>query len=249
MRYSIIRFPGSNCDYDSYYIAEKRNNTTSFIWHKDTSLQNPDVVILPGGFSYGDYLRCGIIARFSPIIKEVVKFAGNGGFVLGICNGFQILTECGLLPGALMMNRDLKFICQHQYVKVCNNRTAFTSLMEQDSILDLPIAHKEGNYYIDKKGHEQLLDNEQIVFRYSSKERHTDEKANPNGSLDNIAGIINTKGNVLGMMPHPERNAEVLRRKERTDKSSLNPGNRIQDEKADGANLFASIEKYFHSSS
>ncbi|MBW6516109.1 MAG: phosphoribosylformylglycinamidine synthase subunit PurQ [Candidatus Cloacimonetes bacterium] len=230
VKYSIITFPGSNCDHDSYYIALKRNNKVNLIWHKDTDLQNPDIVILPGGFSYGDYLRCGIIARFSPIINEVVKFAQRGGLVLGICNGFQILTECGLLPGALMMNRDLKFICQHQYISVSNNKTPFTHLLIKGNTIDIPIAHKEGNYFIDNEGLKELEDNEQIVFQYSDKYGNISASFNPNGSIKNIAGIINKTGNVLGMMPHPERNAEDFSGSE------------------DGSKIFASLEQSFLSS-
>ncbi len=227
IRYSIVTFPGSNCDHDSYYIAQKRGNQVNLVWHKDTDLLNPDIVIIPGGFSYGDYLRCGIIARFSPIISEVVKFARKGGMVLGICNGFQILTECGLLPGALMMNRDLKFICQHQYIKVCNNSTKFTKHLQKNEVIDIPIAHKEGNFYIDQDGLQELIDHEQIVFKYCDKNGFINEKSNPNGSLENIAGIINRTGNVLGMMPHPERNADDFSGTE------------------DGIKIFASIEQSY----
>lgn len=227
LRYSVVTFPGSNCDHDSYHIARKREHNVNMIWHKDSDLQRPDIVILPGGFSYGDYLRCGIIARFSPIISEVVKFANRGGLVLGICNGFQILTECGLLPGALMMNRDLKFICQHQYVKVCNNKTPFTCNLPEGAVIDVPIAHKEGNYYIDEKGLQELKDNGQIVFRYCNHESIFSEQYNPNGSIDNIAGVINQAGNVMGMMPHPERNAEDFTGTE------------------DGSKIFSSLEIFF----
>ncbi|MCB5230692.1 MAG: phosphoribosylformylglycinamidine synthase subunit PurQ [Candidatus Cloacimonetes bacterium] len=225
MKYSIITFPGSNCDYDSYYVAKQRGNIVNQIWHKDTDLKNPDVVILPGGFSYGDYLRCGVIARFSPIIKEVTKFAEKGGLVIGICNGFQILTECGLLPGALMLNRDLQFICQHQHLKVINANTPFTNQTRQDEVLDLPIAHKEGNYYIDNDGLKRLQDNNQIVLRYCNADGSIDEHSNPNGALNDIAGIINDQGNVFGLMPHPERNADVY------------------CQSPDGAKIFDSIEK------
>jgi phosphoribosylformylglycinamidine synthase len=234
MRCSIVRFPGSNCDYDSYYVLQERNHQVRFIWHKDNDLQEPDIVILPGGFSYGDYLRCGIIARFSPIVGEVIKFANRGGLVLGICNGFQILTECGLLPGVLMMNRDLKFVCQHQKVKVCNNKTPFSNIMAEGELLDFPIAHKDGNFFIDDYGLQQLQDNDQIVFRYyNDNSSSRADSRNPNGSLDDIAGIINQSGNVLGLMPHPERNAEVTPTK---------------DEKADGTKLFASLESFFQTS-
>ena len=229
IRYSVITFPGSNCDNDSFYIARQRNNTVNMIWHKETDLQKPDIVIIPGGFSFGDYLRCGIIARFSPIVTEVIKYANRGGLVLGICNGFQILTECGLLPGSLMMNAQLHFVCKHQYLKAVSTNTPFTSLLDPDSIIDIPIAHKEGNYHIDQEGFKILQDNNQIVFRYCSSEGLIDSANNPNGSIYNIAGIVNANGNVLGMMPHPERNA--------LDFSGS----------SDGSLIFASIENYIQS--
>ncbi|MCD4651313.1 MAG: phosphoribosylformylglycinamidine synthase subunit PurQ [Candidatus Cloacimonetes bacterium] len=208
MKYSIIQFPGSNCDHDSFYIPHIRGHKVEMIWHKETNLKDPDIVFLPGGFSYGDYLRAGAIAKFSPIIGEVVKFANRGGYVIGVCNGFQVLTETGLLPGALMMNKHLKFICKHQHIRVENNTTSFTSKAKAGQVLDVPIAHKEGNYYIDEAGLTQLKDNGQIVFRYCDVAGNLSEKSNPNGSKDNIAGLCNIKGNVLGMMPHPERAAE-----------------------------------------
>ncbi|PID29049.1 MAG: phosphoribosylformylglycinamidine synthase I [Candidatus Cloacimonadota bacterium] len=227
LRYNIIQFPGSNCDYDSYHIAEIRGNEAEFVWHKDTVLKNPDIVILPGGFSYGDYLRAGAIAKFSPIIKEVIKFANNGGLVLGICNGFQILTECGLLPGSLTMNNHLDFICKHQEIKVINNATPFTEELKEGQILKIPIAHKEGNYAIDEDGLKKLRENNQILFRYCGTDGKIDEDNNPNGSVYNIAGICNEKGNVLGMMPHPERAAE----------KGVLPN-------TDGTGIFDSMEKY-----
>ncbi len=226
MKYSVVTFPGSNCDHDSYYVALKRNNEVNLIWHKDTDLKKPDAVILPGGFSYGDYLRCGIIARFSPVIKEIITFANKGGLVIGICNGFQILTESGLLPGVLMMNRDLKFICSHQFLRVENNQTAFSSSFQDKQVIDFPIAHKEGNYFIGRKGLEDLKENQQIVFRYSSSQGEVSEDYNPNGSIDNIAGIVNKTGNILGLMPHPERNAQDF------------------SGSGDGNILFSSIEKF-----
>lgn len=226
MKYSVITFPGSNCDNDSYFIALKRNNSVNMIWHKDTDLKKPDVVIIPGGFSYGDYLRCGIIARFSPVIKEIIRFADEGGLVLGICNGFQILTESGLLPGTLMMNRDLKFICRHQHLRVENNETPFTKDFYINQTVDFPVAHKEGNFFINDEGLQELYENKQIAFRYSSPQGDISTDYNPNGSLYNIAGIINKEGNVLGMMPHPERNAE--------DFSGSGDGNLV----------FSSIEKF-----
>ncbi len=181
-----------------------------FIWHQDENLSAYDVVVLPGGFSYGDYLRAGAIARFSHIMQEVVKFANRGKLVLGICNGFQILTECGLLPGALMRNENLRFVCKHVYIRTENADTLFTNRLNKGQILRIPIAHNEGNYYIDDNGLRELYDNQQIVFRYCSSTGELADEYNPNGSLDHIAGIINKKGNVLGMMPHPERAMELL---------------------------------------
>ena len=181
-----------------------------FIWHQDVSLDNYNAVVLPGGFSYGDYLRAGAVARFSPIMNEIIRFAGKGKPVLGICNGFQILTECGLLPGALMRNQDLRFVCRHVYIRTENSDTRFTSFLQPKSVLKIPIAHGEGNYFIDQEGLKALADNQQIIFRYVDQNGDITPEANPNGSLDNIAGIINKQGNVLGMMPHPERAIEML---------------------------------------
>jgi phosphoribosylformylglycinamidine synthase len=208
IRFNVLTFPGSNCDHDSYWIPKIRGNEVDFIWHKDSQLNNPDVVIVPGGFSYGDYLRCGAIAKFSPIMKEVVAFAEKGGLVIGICNGFQILTESGLLPGALMMNKNLHFICKHQYLSVQSIDTPFTNKYSLNQVIDIPIAHKEGNYSIDPDGLKMLQDNDQIVFRYCDRDGVINSENNPNGALDNIAGIVNSKRNVLGMMPHPERASE-----------------------------------------
>ncbi|HOH98003.1 MAG TPA: phosphoribosylformylglycinamidine synthase I [Candidatus Cloacimonadota bacterium] len=207
MRVSVITFPGSNCDHDAYEVFQGRGHDARLIWHKDHDLQNPDLVILPGGFSYGDYLRCGALARFSPIVKEVIDFARRGGLVMGICNGFQILTETGLLPGTLLMNKGLRFICQHQYLRVETSDTPYTHGLVPGTVLDVPIAHKEGNYYIAAEGLKSLQDNAQIVFRYCDKAGNASSDANPNGAIDNIAGIVNTTRNVLGMMPHPERAA------------------------------------------
>jgi len=226
MRVNVIVFPGSNCDYDSFYIPKIRGWEADFVWHKDTELKNPDMIFLPGGFSYGDYLRCGALAKHSPIIQEVIKFANEGGLVIGICNGFQILTETGLLPGTLRMNESLKFICKHQYIRVENSDSTFTNRYSKGDVLDIPIAHKDGNYYIDEKDYKNLVDNNQILFRYCSEDGTVDKANNPNGSYDNIAGICNKKGNVLGMMPHPERAAEDITVSQ------------------DGMNIFASIEEY-----
>jgi len=203
--YNIITFPGSNCDDDARWVARLSGAESHAVWHKDTSLKDPDVVIVPGGFSYGDYLRCGAIAKYSNIMKAVVDFAASGGLVVGICNGFQILTEAGLLPGTLMMNKGLHFICQHQLVRVENTNTPFTSGYTQGEVIDFPVAHKEGNYYINEAGLALLIENRQIVFRYCDLAGSTTAESNPNGSLHNIAGIVNQKGNVLGLMPHPER--------------------------------------------
>ena len=210
VRYNVITFPGSNCDNDAAWVINLQDAECEFVWHKDSELKNPDVVVLPGGFSYGDYLRCGAIAKFSNIMNQVIKFANSGGIVIGICNGFQILTESGLLPGALLMNHNLQFICQHQYVKVENVDTPFTNMFKVGDVIDIPIAHKEGNYYIDELGLKKLTDNGQIVFKYCDRQSDVNDGTNPNGSLLNIAGIINDSGNVLGMMPHPERAAEGI---------------------------------------
>ena len=181
------------------------NVEVDFIWHKEKKLREPDCVIIPGGFSYGDYLRAGAIAQFSPIMIDVFKFAINGGLIIGICNGFQILTETHLLPGSLLRNSSLNFVCKHQYIRVNNNTTPFTNQTKRGEVLDIPIAHNEGNYYIDTRGLQDLLDNDQIVFQYCEKGGQVTENSNPNGALMNIAGICNKEGNVLGMMPHPER--------------------------------------------
>ncbi len=207
MKVSVITFPGSNCDHDALEVFAKRGHATVSIWHKDTDLRHPDLVILPGGFSYGDYLRCGSIAKFSPIMNEVIAHANRGGMVLGICNGFQILTECGLLPGALMMNKSLQFICQHQFIRVESDSTLYTYGLPKGKVLDIPIAHKEGNFFIDEDGLKALQDGDRIVFRYCDKDGKVTPFSNPNGALDNIAGICNEQRNVMGMMPHPERAA------------------------------------------
>lgn len=209
MKFGVVVFPGSNCDQDCFYVVKDvLKESVRYIWHKDTDLTDLDCVILPGGFSYGDYLRTGAIARFSPVMKSIVDFAKNAGTVIGICNGFQILLEVGLLPGVMLRNRDLHFICKHVYIKTENNDTRFTGLYNAAQILKIPIAHNEGNYFIDAAGLRELKDNNQIVFRYCSAAGEVTEQFNPNGALDNIAGIINKDGNVLGMMPHPERSSE-----------------------------------------
>lgn len=207
----VVIFPGSNCDHDCVYtLREVLGQTVREVWHKDTTLDGLDAVILPGGFSYGDYLRTGAIARFSPVMNAVSKFAAAGGLVLGICNGFQILLEAGLLPGAMLRNESLSFICQDIYVRVETAVTPFTGRCEPGQVLKIPIAHADGNYYTDDVTLSQLKANAQVVFRYCTEDGRVTHEANPNGSLDNIAGIRNTAGNVLGMMPHPERCAEAI---------------------------------------
>ncbi|MFZ0392080.1 MAG: phosphoribosylformylglycinamidine synthase subunit PurQ [Calditrichia bacterium] len=211
MKVAVIVFPGSNCDYDIFYALKKEMGfDAEFVWHQNPDLDGFDAVVLPGGFSYGDYLRAGAIARFSPIMQEVIRFAGRGRLVLGICNGFQILTESGLLPGSLMRNENLRFVCRHVYIRTENVNTPFTGSLKPGQILRIPVAHGEGNYFIDDDGLEKLQENNQIVFRYTSPEGRIEKDYNPNGSRDNIAGVINQDGNVLGMMPHPERAMEVL---------------------------------------
>jgi len=211
VKFGIIVFPGSNCDHDCYHVVKDVfEQDTEYIWHKETDIKRFDCLILPGGFSYGDYLRTGSIARFSPVMGEVIKFAKNGGIVIGICNGFQILTEAGLLPGVLMRNKTLKFICKNVYLKVENNQTRFTKMYKKGQVLKIPIAHADGNYFADTDTIKRLEDNNQITFRYCAKDGGINDVSNPNGSLHNIAGIINEKGNVLGMMPHPERLCESI---------------------------------------
>jgi len=211
VRIAIVVFPGSNCDHD-VYVAYKKvlNQPTDFIWHKETDLGEYDLIVLPGGFSYGDYLRCGAIARFSPVMKEVIRKAKQGVKILGICNGFQILTESGLLPGALIRNDHRQFRCKTVYLRVENAHTAFSHLCSRGSVLRIPIAHGEGNYFCDPETLEALQAYNQIVFSYCDPAGNITSDANPNGSIQNIAGIMNRSGNILGMMPHPERRVEKL---------------------------------------
>ncbi len=214
MRLGIVVFPGSNCDHDcEHVLRDLLKQEVKMLWHKEHSLEDVDCVVLPGGFSYGDYLRTGAVARFSPIMKEVVQFASKGGLVIGICNGFQILLEAGLLPGAMLRNRSLKFVCKFVHLKVENTNTPFTNVCNVGARfiapLKIPIAHGEGNYFADEATLKCLKENNQIVFRYCDENGQITEEANPNGSLENIAGICNKKGNVLGMMPHPERASEL----------------------------------------
>ena len=211
MKFAVVVFPGSNCDHDAYHAVSKNlGEKAHFLWHKDTSIPDGiDCVILPGGFSYGDYLRCGAIARFSPLMKEVVNFANKGGYVIGICNGFQILTESGLLPGALLRNQHLSFICKDTFLKTINTNSVFTSNLKTDKVLRIPIAHGEGNFFAEDDVIKKLEDEDRIAFKYCNEAGEIIESANPNGSLLNIAGIINENGNVLGMMPHPERYSDL----------------------------------------
>jgi phosphoribosylformylglycinamidine synthase len=202
MKFGVVIFPGSNCDHDCYYsIQGVTGKPVEFIWHQETSVQGFDAVVLPGGFSYGDYLRTGALARFSPVMQAVKAFAEQGGLVIGICNGFQILTEAGMLPGALMRNSNMKYICKFLKLRTATTDTPFTNRMSADQILNVPIGHGEGNYFADEETLKRLEDNHQVVFRYLE---------NPNGSLHDIAGIVNSKRNVLGMMPHPDRSSDPL---------------------------------------
>ncbi len=210
MKFGIVVFPGSNCDHDCYHAAKHvMGQEAEYIWHKTTSLKGFDCIVFPGGFSYGDYLRTGAIAKFSPVLKEIKKFADNGGLVLGICNGFQILCETGLLPGVLMRNSGLKFICKDVGLRVENVNTPFTKLYEEGQLLDIPIAHADGNYFADAETLKSLSGNGQIILRYATKDGDVDASANPNGSVGNIAGITNKEKNVFGLMPHPERAMEA----------------------------------------
>ena len=211
MRFGVVVFPGSNCDADCYHvIKDVLQEEVDYIWHKESQLGAYDAIILPGGFSYGDYLRTGAIARFSPIMPAVIDFANRGGLVIGICNGFQILLETGLLPGAMLRNQSLKFICDTAYLKVKRNDTPFTNQLAAGQLMKVPIAHGEGNYYCDEATLEELRRNNQILFTYSNAAGEDSPDFNPNGSIANIAGIINKEGNVLGMMPHPERCSEEV---------------------------------------
>ena len=211
MKFGVVVFPGSNCDHDTYYeLKEVIKQETLFLWHKEHSLKGVDCIVLPGGFAYGDYLRSGAIAKFSPLMQEVKAFALSGGLVLGICNGFQVLLELGLLPGAMLRNKNLKFLCQYVHLRVEKQDTPFTKKARIGQVLHIPVAHFEGNYYTDQSTIDDLKTNQQIVFRYSEPDGRLTDQANVNGSLENIAGLINKKGNVLGMMPHPERASEAL---------------------------------------
>lgn len=211
MKAAVIVFPGSNCDTDCFHaLRDVMKIPTEFVWHKERNFPKVDLVVIPGGFSYGDYLRTGAIARFSPVMDAVAKHANRGAAVIGICNGFQILLEAGLLPGAMLRNKTLRFICKHTWIRAEENLTIFTGQMEAGETMRVPIAHGEGNYYCDDATLQSLRDHSQIVFRYCSEKGEVSDVFNPNGSRDNIAGIANKKKNVLGMMPHPERASEDI---------------------------------------
>jgi phosphoribosylformylglycinamidine synthase len=221
VKFGVVVFPGSNCDKDCLWaVKDVLGEKAEFVWHESKDVMKYDVIILPGGFSYGDYLRSGAIARFSRVMDSVQKFSTKKNkMIIGICNGFQILLEAGLLPGAMLMNKNLKFISKYIHLSVENNKTAFTSACSKNQILRIPIAHGEGNYFCDEKTLHSLIQNDQVVFRYCDESGKINDDANPNGSLYNIAGIMNKKGNVLGMMPHPERSM--------TDKLGSTDGNFI----------------------
>ena len=224
MKSSVIVFPGSNCDRDIAVALEKMQFKNQMVWHKETVLPKSDLIVIPGGFSYGDYLRSGAIAGKSLIIDEVIKAANSGCLILGICNGFQILTETGLLKGTLLRNKNLKFINKDVYLKVMNNKTKFTSKYKINQILKINIAHNEGNYFTDQRHLAELKDNNLIAFKYCNQKGDINEKSNPNGAIENIAGVFNSKKNILGMMPHPERMIDKL----------------ISN--SDGVNLFSSLQ-------
>lgn len=211
MKFGVVTFPGSNCDYDAYAaIKFVVGQHVEFLWHQSSDLQGCDVVVLPGGFAYGDYLRAGAIARFSPIMKQVIRFAKSGGIVMGICNGFQVLTEAGLLPGALIRNSHLRFSCKHVYLRVETTDSPFTCDCATGDLLKIPIAHGEGNYYNFDSDLKKLEDSGRVLFRYVDASGQMTREANPNGSIHNIAGITNLEGNIMGMMPHPERAMEDI---------------------------------------
>jgi len=210
MKFAVLQFPASNCDQDAVHALRHLGKHARYVWHKQQSLGDVDAVIVPGGFSYGDYLRCGAIARFSPVMEAVSQFAASGGLVLGICNGFQILCESGLLPGALVRNRGLQFRCEHVHLKPTHTASPFTCAIPEGQLLRLPIAHGEGCYFADQDTLAQLQSNRQILFQYCSAQGDLTDESNPNGSLLSIAGICNARGNVAGLMPHPERAVETL---------------------------------------
>lgn len=209
-KFGVAVFPGSNCDFDTYDALELLGADVSYVWHEESNLSGFDAIVLPGGFSYGDYLRTGAIAQFSKLMNSLREFIDKGKLVLGICNGFQILLEAKILPGVMLTNRNLKFICKHVHVRVENTNTPFTSGYDPGEVLKIPIAHHSGNYYAPEDTLKKLEENNQVVFRYCSVSGEITEESNPNGSANNIAGIVNERGNVLGMMPHPERACEAI---------------------------------------
>ncbi len=211
MKFGVLVFPGSNCDHDTYYaVKEAAHQPVTFLWHESEDLENCDAILIPGGFAYGDYLRAGAIARFSPVMQSVKKFADQGGLVLGICNGFQILCESGLLPGALLRNAGLKYVCKQVYLRTETNESPFTQILKRGQVLKLPIGHMEGNYFCSPETLAELDRSGRIAFRYVTAAGETAAEANPNGSIDNIAGVLNEHRNVLGMMPHPDRSSEEI---------------------------------------
>ncbi len=211
MKFGVIIFPGSNCDHDAYHVISKHvGQPVDFVWHRETDLSSYDALIIPGGFSYGDYLRAGALARFSPVMSSVKEFAARGGFVFGICNGFQILCEAGLLPGALIRNRELHFVCRHVHVRIETVATPYTSELQTGAVLHLPVAHAEGNYFCDDRTLAELQSEDRIIFRYTNARGEMNDETNINGSRDHIAGICSRERNVLGLMPHPERACEDL---------------------------------------
>lgn len=211
MKFGVVIFPGSNCDYDCYYVIEAViGQPVEFIWHQDTSLKGFDAVILPGGFAYGDYLRTGALAKFSPVMSAVGDFAKKGGLVIGICNGFQILAEANLLPGALLRNVGMKYLCKFVYLRTETTNTPFTNLLTKGQLLHIPIGHGDGNYFADADTLKRLEDNDRVVFRYATAGGQVTPESNPNGSVNNIAGIVNEQRNVFGLMPHPDRCSEEL---------------------------------------
>ena len=211
MKFGVVIFPGSNCDQDAYFaVKDVLGQPVDYIWHQSTDVSGFDCIILPGGFSYGDYLRTGAVAKFSPVMNAIQDFAANGGKVIGICNGFQILCESGLLPGALIANNGLRFRCKYVNLRVENDSSDFTHLAKKGQVLSIPIAHHGGNYYADPETIKELEDNNRVLFRYCDEQGNVTDEANPNGSINNIAGILNAAGNVAGMMPHPERAMEEI---------------------------------------
>lgn len=211
MKFGVLVFPGSNCDHDAFHVLQQvAQQPVTFLWHESEDLENCDAILVPGGFAYGDYLRAGAIARFSPVMQAVARFAAKGGLVIGICNGFQILCECGLLPGALMRNAGLKYICKQVHLRVETADSPFTRGLERSQVLKLPIGHMEGNYFCSPSTLAELNRSDRIAFRYATPEGEVTPEANPNGSLDNIAGVLSENRNVLGMMPHPDRSSESI---------------------------------------